>query len=117
MLKKIAILLIVLCLVVGISLQVKATNTDFNLDDLLNNSLTNDSATNTVQNETNNGTLNVTTNTEGNGIIQPDINSESTSGNDLPQTGVTEDITVMFFIVVCAIVSIYAYKKIRDYKA
>ncbi len=116
MLKKITILLIVLCLIVGISLQVKATNTDFNLDDLLNNSLTNDT-TNTVQNETNNGTLNVTTNTEGNGIIQPDTNSDSTSGNDLPQTGVTEDITVMFFIVVCVMVSIYAYKKIRDYRA
>lgn len=50
-------------------------------------------------------------------IIQPDTNVANTSGNDntLPQTGVTEDITVMFFIIVCVVSAIYAYKKIRDY--
>ena len=47
-----------------------------------------------------------------NQIIQPVTNS---AGNVLPQTGITEDITVMFFIVVCVVSAIYAYKKIRDY--
>lgn len=51
-------------------------------------------------------------------IIQPTTNtSTSTNSETLPKTGVTEDITVMFFIIVCAISAIYAYKKIRDYKA
>ena len=49
-------------------------------------------------------------------IIQPTTNT-STNSVTLPKTGVTEDITVMFFIIVCAISAIYAYKKIRDYKA
>lgn len=49
-------------------------------------------------------------------IIQPTTNT-STNSETLPKTGVTEDITVMFFIIVCAISAIYAYKKIRDYKA
>lgn len=49
-------------------------------------------------------------------IIQPTTNT-STNSETLPKTGVTEDITVMFFIIVCVISAIYAYKKIRDYKA
>lgn len=50
-------------------------------------------------------------------VIQPTTNTSGSSyaNNSLPQTGVTEDITVMFFIVVCVISAIYAYKKIRDY--
>ena len=55
----------------------------------------------------------------GGSVIQPNTNRTSnstTSGNNLPQTGVTEDITVMFFIIVCVILAIYAYKKIRDYR-
>ena len=47
-----------------------------------------------------------------NQIVQPETNKV---GNTLPQTGVTEDITVMFFIIVCVVSAVYAYKKIRDY--
>lgn len=52
-------------------------------------------------------------------VIQPNTNQTVTNsnGNTLPQTGITEDITVMFFIVVCVVSAIYAYKKIRDYRA
>lgn len=49
-----------------------------------------------------------------NQIIQPETNTNKV-GDKLPQTGVTEDITVMFFIIVCVVSAIYAYKKIRDY--
>ena len=114
-LKKAVILFIILFLLVGMSVQVSAMNGNINLDELLGNSLSNET-TNTELNVTLNETTNIETNVEGNGIIQPDTNKESSSGNNLPQTGVTEDITVMFFIIVCVIVSIYAYKKIRDYK-
>ena len=113
-LKRILVFLIVLVLLLGIGIQVNATNTTLDLDDFLNsNSLnTTTNTLNTVTNTTINTTINTTTNT----IVQPDTN-KTESGNNLPQTGVTEDITVMFFIIVCVIVSIYAYKKIRDYKA
>lgn len=49
-----------------------------------------------------------------NQIVQPETTANKVT-NTLPQTGVTEDITVMFFIIVCVVSAIYAYKKIRDY--
>ena len=109
--KKMIIFLVVLFLVIGIAVQVKATSNTLNLDNFLNS---NSLSSNTV---TTNTTTNTATNTSSNTIVQPDTNKQSESGNNLPQTGVTEDITVMFFIIVCVIVAIYAYKKIRDYKA
>ena len=106
--EKIIILSIILFLFIGLFSQVKATNT-LNLNILFNtNTTTEEPTTNTAVNNT----------TTGNLIVQPNTNKEaSTSENDLPKTGVTEDVTVMFFIIVCTIVAIYAYKKIRDYKA
>ncbi len=114
-LRNVIILFVVLLLVWSIGSQVQATNL---IIDLTNFSATNeetaDSTTNVVANETTNTTANEETQ-----VVQPNTNT-NTSGstnNDLPQTGVTEDITVMFFIVVCVIAAIYAYKKIRDYKS
>ena len=94
---------------------------DLNLSTDLTSNMSGDSNTtdtNTTNTNTTNTTDTNTTNTNGT-VIQPTTNriSNTTSGNDLPQTGVTEDITVMFFIIVCVIVAIYAYKKIRDYKS
>ena len=43
-------------------------------------------------------------------------NANTASNNEIPQTGVTEDITVLFFIGVCAVLAIFAYKKVGDYK-
>lgn len=54
-------------------------------------------------------------NAEAGSVIQPDPDND-VEGNKLPQTGVTEDITVMFFIIVCVISAVYAYRKIRQYK-
>ncbi len=113
--KKMIVFLVILFLVIGIAVQVKATSNTLDLDDFLNsNSLSSNTVT---TNTTTNITTNTTTNTTSNTIVQPDTNKQSESGNNLPQTGVTEDITVMFFIIVCVIVAIYAYKKIRDYKS
>lgn len=114
--KKIVVLLVILLLLVGIAVQVQASNT-LNLDDLLNSNTTSNTTTNTTANTTTNTTRTNTLNVTGNSIVQPNTNRAGSSGNSLPQTGVTEDITVMFFIVVCIIAAIYAYKKIRDYKA
>ena len=116
--KKILILLVVLLLVLGmISLPVNASSDILDLDGFLNSDSTpnaNDEA-NTVGNEVSNSTSNTQ---QGGQVVQPNSNRTNTEAtNSLPQTGVTEDITVMFFIVVCVILAIYAYKKIRDYKS
>ena len=128
--KRIVVLLIVLLITLGISsIQVKASNY-LDLENLLNtNDLAGQIGANELASETTANEIianqiyanevyvnQLEANEEASGsIIQPTSNT-STSGNDLPQTGVTEDITVMFFIVVCVILAIYAYKKIRDYK-
>lgn len=116
--KKIVALIVVLLLVIGIfTMQVQASDI-INFDELLNQTnSTNTLPTDESANEL--GTNTTGTNQESTGsIVQPQTNktTNTESGNNLPQTGVTEDITVMFFIVVCVILAIYAYKKIRDYK-
>ena len=122
--KKLFILLVVVAVVMSLmTVTVKASSGDIlNLDDLLQNGTNttqnpDDSNSNVVANEVDEP-ANTQTNTSGGGqVVQPNTNSDnSEAANNLPQTGVTEDITVMFFIVVCVILAIYAYKKIRDYK-
>lgn len=133
--KKIVVLLVVIFLIIGICTQVRASNI-LDLEDILNSNgiYANQVAANQIAaNELSGGSTanqilanqikanQIEANEEAGGsVIQPNTNRTSnstTSGNNLPQTGVTEDITVMFFIIVCVIVAIYAYKKIRDYKS
>ena len=121
-LKNVVIVLIALLLILGIGMQVMATDSTIDLDnlgDLLNNTNSTNTANEVANIVSTNEVTNEATiaNTAGT-IDQPDTNEEETSSeDDLPQTGVTEDITVMFFIVVCVIAAIYAYKKIRDYRS
>ena len=121
-LKNVVIVLIALLLILGIGMQVMATDSTIDLDnlgDLLNNTNSTNTANEVANIVSTNEVTNEATiaNTAGT-IVQPDTNEEETSSDDdLPQTGVTEDITVMFFIVVCVIAAIYAYKKIRDYRS
>ena len=63
----------------------------------------NQQSTNTANNTTNNTTNNTSTNNV--------INNTET----LPQTGLTEDITIMFFIVLCVASAVFAYVKISKY--
>ena len=135
--KKIVALLVIILLVIGICSQVKATNTNtmLDLDDIMNANgiyanqvAANETAANSLSSGSTANELvanqiyanQVAANETAHGsVIQPNTNrttNSTTSGNNLPQTGVTEDITVMFFIIVCVILAIYAYKKIRDYK-
>ena len=118
--KKVIILLVVLFLALGLMcVQVNATDTNLiDLGGLLNggNNTNQVNETNTQAPSTNE-TSNVTGGNEAT-IIQPNTNkTNTTANNELPQTGVTEDITVAFFIIVCAVLAIYAYKKIRDYRS
>ena len=114
--KKIIILMLVMTVLVCLCTQVRATTDDpLSIPSLDANTSTTDTNTDILANTEDTNTTN-TTNTQ---VIQPTntTGSSYTNSDSLPQTGVTEDITVMFFIVVCVIVAIYAYKKIRDYKA
>ena len=127
--KKIVVILVIILLVMGIGTNVKASNY-LDLENLINSNSINSNqvvanevaANELAQNSIANQILanQIAANEEADGsVIQPSTNrttNTSTSGNNLPQTGVTEDITVMFFIIVCVILAIYAYKKIRDYK-
>lgn len=120
-LRKVLVLLVILLLLVGIAVQVQASDL-IDIGNLITNgntteNTTTNTTTNTATNIATNTTTNTTANTTGNSVVQPATNNAGSSGNNLPQTGVTEDITVMFFIIVCVIAAIYAYKKIRDYKA
>lgn len=111
----VAMIVLISGALVVMSTTVKATDSTLDISGDLNISTGNATTANTT-----NGNITPSMNTTGNSdVIQP-VTSNTTEGNSttdtLPQTGVTEDITVMFFIVVCTVSAIYAYKKIRDYK-
>ncbi len=115
--KKIMIVVMIVfvsCLLIAMTFEVKATNDGNPIDISGNLDLSVDDGNGTTEPD-----LNTTNeNTEQNApVIQPNTNVEENTAEPLPKTGVTEDITVMFFIVVCAVSAIYAYKKIRDYNA
>ena len=111
------ILIAVLTLLVLQSI-VSATDTPLNITSALNNTTGNNNTSGTTdlpiltsnnQQSTNgtNSTNNTTNNTSTNNVIN---NTEK-----LPQTGLTEDITIMFFIVLCVASAVFAYVKIRRY--
>lgn len=110
------ILILMVSLLFIMTYEVKATSDNpITLNLITGNETTTDQ--NAVATNTNTATNN---DTQANSqVIQPNTNQTVTNsnGNTLPQTGITEDITVMFFIVVCVVSAIYAYKKIRDYRA
>lgn len=109
----VVMIVFVSCLLMAMAFEVRATSDNNPIDISGNIDITVGGG-----NETTNSDLNSTTNQAGNAqVIQPITNTDANvAGDTLPQTGVTEDITVMFFIVICVVSAIYAYKKIRDYK-
>ena len=122
-LKKLVVVLVAILLVMGICIQVSAVDNPIDVSNLLQQNATTNTANpvNNLQTNTPNinaPSFNTTTgnrvNNTGGSVVQPEDNAPAV--NKLPQTGVTEDITVMFFIIVCGISAIYAYRKIRDYK-
>lgn len=110
----VVMIVFVSCLLVAMSFEVKATSDSNPIDISGNLDITLDENETTTEPDLN--TTNETANVEENSqVIQPDTNTTENVTETLPKTGVTEDITVMFFIVVCVVSAIYAYKKIRDY--
>lgn len=112
--KKIVMIVLLSCLLIAMTFEVKATNDGNPIDisgDIGDISI-NGEGTGTTTPDLN--TINET-NEQNSQVIQPDTNITENVSNTLPQTGITEDITVMFFIIVCTVSAIYAYKKIKDY--
>lgn len=110
------IVVLVISLLFVMACEVRATSDNPITLNLTTGDTTANTTTNAVENTNTNSNTEVANNTQ---VIQPNTNKTATTtdkGNTLPQTGVTEDITVMFFIIVCAVSAIYAYKKIRDYR-
>ena len=111
--KKIIMIGLIICLLIAIGIEVKATSDNpFDLED--ETPLEMESSTNKAKEANAIYANQQAANAQAGSVIQPNVEGNGT-GNTLPKTGVTEDITVMFFIIVCVISAIYAYKKIRDY--
>ena len=75
-----------------------------------NSSNTGNNSTNT-NNSANNKTANTNTNRSNN-----TNNSSIYNNTNLPKTGISDSIPVALLLVVFGVSSVYAYKKIRDYK-
>lgn len=112
--KKVMLIMVIMVLALFV-LQSMVSAAPINITDALNNTTggntsngTTDLPILTTNNEVNNtSTNNTTRNTTTNNVIN---NTEK-----LPQTGLTEDITIMFFIILCVASAVFAYVKIRKY--
>ena len=118
--KKTLLILGVIILISAVALplisKVKATNEDLDLNSLIedgeDNNTTNNTSNNTTGDTSNNTADENTANTN---VTINDKDNKNTSENTIPKTGVTEDITVIGFIVVCVGSAVYAYRKVRSY--
>ena len=115
-LKKTLLVLGVIILISAVALplisKVKATNEDLDLNSLIDDGDDNNTANNNTENSSNNTTDG---NTENTNVTLNDKDNKNTSENTIPKTGVTEDITVIGFIVVWVGSAVYAYRKVRSY--
>ena len=84
-----------------------------------NSANTNSNSANTNSNRTNNtntNTNNTNTNTNRTNNTNNTNNSSIYNNTNLPKTGISDSIPVALLLVVFGVSSVYAYKKIRDYK-
>ena len=114
--KKLFIIVMLIAIVVLLADNVSAT--DLNRLQLTPTNQTSNTTTNTA-NTTTNTTRNTTRNT-----VTPTLNQNRVTNNagssynnqNLPQTGVVDDIAVTALVAICTVFAIFTYKKIRDYK-
>lgn len=122
--KKIIISLIALLLVVGVAYTTYATNEGSSIMDEINEMLQNENG-NISNNEkpeeilegaNTNLNTNINTNTNTNTNTKTNTNVNENRPATTPHAG-AGDYTGLIFIAVFAVSAVYAYKKIRDYKA
>lgn len=107
----ILLIVVMMTLVLGTTVNAATDNGNFtDMTDTLRNGNTNTNNTNTNTNNTNRNTNNTNTNALNTN------NSSVYNNSDLPNTGIESSIPVALLVVIFAISSIYAYKKINDYK-
>lgn len=118
MVKNKKLLIIFILILAFLLIMVTYTKATDNVDELPTiiidpNSENTQNPTNNEQsnNETNNNLENLNTNINTNQTA----NTNTGSGNVLPQTGVQGDAMLFIFISVCIVSAIYAYFKIRKY--
>lgn len=109
--------LIKVILVLGISLMVMFFTTNVMAADPVDLTSTLDNGTNNVNSNNTNTNSNRTNNTNTNSNRTNNTNNSSIYNNTtLPKTGISDSIPVALLLVVFGVSSVYAYKKIRDYK-
>lgn len=115
---KIVLVLCVSLMVMLFSTSVMAAE-EIDLTETLNNMSNNTNTNNTNTNNTNSNRANTNTNTNTNNTNNTNRNTNNSSiynNTSLPKTGITDSIPVAVLLVVFGISSVYAYKKIKDYK-
>ena len=111
---KIVLVLCVSLMVMLFSTSVMAAE-EIDLTETLNNMSNNTNTNNTNTNNSNSNRANTNTNNTNN-TNRNTNNSSIYNNTSLPKTGITDSIPVAVLLVVFGISSVYAYKKIKDYK-
>lgn len=118
--------LIKVVLVLGISLMVMLFTTNVmaanevdltnTIDNPSSSSNSNSNSNSNNSNSNSNRTNNTNTNTNRTNNTNNTNNSSVYNNTNLPKTGISDSIPVALLLVVFGVSSVYAYKKIRDYK-
>lgn len=109
----ILVIAVMIALVLGTTVNAATDNNTFN--DLSNTLRTNNSG-NTNTNSNSNSNTNTNSNTNRANTNTNNNNGSVYNSNNLPDTGIESSIPIALLIVIFAISSVYAYKKINDYK-
>ncbi len=110
----ILVIAVMIALVLGTTVNAATDNNTYN--DLSNTLRTNNSGNTNSGNTNSNSNSNTNSNTNRANTNTNNNNGSVYNSNNLPDTGIESSIPIALLIVIFAISSVYAYKKINDYK-
>lgn len=110
----ILVIAVMIALVLGTTVNAATDNNTFN--DLSNTLRTNNSGNTNTGNTNTNSNSNTNTNSNRANTNTNNNNGSVYNSNNLPNTGIESSIPIALLVVIFAISSVYAYKKINDYK-
>lgn len=110
----ILVIAVMIALVLGTTVNAATDNNTFN--DLSNTLRTNNSGNTNTGNTNTNSNSNTNTNSNRANTNTNNNNGSVYNSNNLPDTGIESSIPIALLVVIFAISSVYAYKKINDYK-
>ncbi len=114
----ILVIAIMVALIFGTTVNA-ANDTNESFTDMTNSLRSGNTNTGNTNTNTNTNTNNSNTNTNNANRANTNTNSNNASvynSNNLPDTGIESSIPIALLVVIFAISSVYAYKKINDYK-